>query len=173
MKLLLLFLSFLILPFREAYSKKNSSAVWGKIIQAEKNIEGLNYKYFVYYEIDKTSHAYPIDTNRKDISEAVKKSVGQNVRIEGEVKQATLPIDGPKKVILVFIPTMVKPLSLSELAINDPIQVHPYNSASISKKESKYDGGGIRINDDVANAMIYTGAAVILGTQLKNLLIKK
>jgi hypothetical protein len=169
LKFLFLVASFFILSLVLADS---GSAVWGKIVHSDKTIKGVNYKYFVFYREGEISHAYPIEATTQQMSKLVNESVGQNVRINGHVKEVTLKIDGPKKQILVFIPTEIKPLTLSELAVSNTFIPDPKMAGPQAEKPG-YDGGGIRINDKVANGLIYTGAAIILGTKISELLSKK
>jgi hypothetical protein len=164
---------FLVNPLSGLAVKSSDNAIWGKIVSPKQRISGIRYKYYVYFEQDGQSQAYPIEINKEELAKVIEKNLDQKVKIQGEVKEVTLQIDGPNKKILVFIPETVKPLTLSELSINPSDQSFPTSSSKIHfKKEGGYDGG-IRINDKAANAMIYTGAAVILGTQIGKMLFKK
>lgn len=167
MPILVLFLSFFVLPFSMAADAKKSSAVWGKVVKAEQTVKGVNYKYFIYFEKDGKPEAYPVDTEKKEIAELIEKNLNQSVRVEGEVKEVELKLDGPKQKILVFMPTTITPLTLSALAINEPVNVAQKNPKPIQPKPGRTDAGGIRISDKAANALIYTGAALMIGSALK------
>ena len=151
---------------------QTESSAWGKIVRLDQTIKGITYKYFIYYEEASKAHAYPIDTDSKEMGELIKKSTGQNVRVTGQVKEVTFNLDGHKKKILVFMPSKISPLTLAELSAPGPLPSPSDTSKLPSKEKAAYDGGGIRINDKVANGLIYTGAAVILGSALKNMLSK-
>lgn len=159
-----------------SWALKSQNAIWGTIVSPKEAVSGVQYKYFVYFEEKGQAQAYPIDTSSKELTDLIEKNKDQKVRIQGDVKEVILNIDGPKKKMLVFIPRSIKALTLSELALSkDDLALTPSNSSpkSFAKKERVYDGGGIRISDKAANAMIYTGAAVILGSQLGKILFKK
>lgn len=147
--------------------------IWGRIVTTDKNISGISYKYFVYYEQNGKSQAYPVDTDKKEIALIIKKNVNQLVKIHGKTKEIALNIDGPKKRILVFEPATVSPLTLSELSIPNTVDTASSKTIELNAKQKEYDGGGIRISDKAANAMIYTGTAIILGTQIGKILSKK
>ena len=150
---------------------KDVSAVWGKVVRSDKAIKGVTYKYFIYYEQDGVSHAYPLETDKKEIADLVEKNVGKHVKIEGQVKEVSLIVEGPPKKSLVFIPSNIKPLTLSELAISDKVTTTQKPKKILTEK-AEYTGGGIRVNDQVANSLIYTGAAIMLGAALKNVIFK-
>lgn len=152
--------------------KPEDNAIWGTIVSPKDQLSEVPYKYFVYFEKDGQQHAYPIEATQK-LTETMDKNLNQKVRIQGEVKEVSLQLDGPKKKILVFIPKAIKPLTLSELSAAVPVQTRPIQASGLhDKPEQGYDGGGIRINDNVANAMIYTGAAVLLGSRLGKIVFK-
>ena len=164
-------LLFLVVPF---HLHASQNVVWGKIVTLEQSFEGVMYKHFVYFEKDGKVHAYPIETNRKDIVEILRHHSNQKVRIEGDVREISLKIDGPPKKILVFVPKSVKPLQLSELALSSRFDTSEQSSLALhSKKKHEYDGGGIRISDQAADTMIYTGAAIILGPKVLEIINKK
>lgn len=171
MPVLMLLLSLVMLPLQAA-DKTTHSAVWGKVVRAEKTVKGVNFKYFIYFEKEGKPEAYPIETNNKEIAATIEKNVNSSVRVEGEVKEVELTIDGPKQKILVFIPASVKPLTLSALQLTEPVNVLQKKPVIVNKTPAVYDGGGIRLNDKVTNALIYTGAALMLGNALKGTFLK-
>ena len=89
MPILILLLSLIMLPL-QAVEKPSHSAVWGKVVRAEKTVKGVNYKYFIYFEKDGKPEAYPIDTDKKEIKELIEKNLNMSVRVEGEVKEVEL-----------------------------------------------------------------------------------
>ena len=148
---------------------KETPAVWGKIIVKEQKIKNLTYKYFVYFENKGVAEAYPLETSDKKMAEQILKNANQRVRVEGEIKKTEIAIDGPKQIILVFIPHKISPMSLSDLSINDDKGIAPALAGSpMAKAKGPYNGGGISIPDKVANTIIFTGAALMLGSALKN-----
>lgn len=166
MPILILLLSLIMLPL-QAVEKPSHSAVWGKVVRAEKTVKGVNYKYFIYFEKDGKPEAYPIDTDKKEIKELIEKNLNMSVRVEGEVKEVELNLDAPKQKVLVFIPASIKPLTLSALSLSEPVNVLQKKPMPVRKTPPAYDGGGIRLNDKVTNALIYTGAALMIGNALK------
>lgn len=167
MPVLVLLLSLILLSLKAA-EKTNFSAVWGKVVRAEKNVKGVSFKYFIYFEKEGKPEAYPIETINKEIAATIEKNVNMNVRVEGEVKEVELTIDGPKQKVLVFIPASIKPLTLSALSLTEPVNVLQKKPTRAARKTpAAYDGGGIRLNDKVTNALIYTGAAFMIGNALK------
>jgi hypothetical protein len=166
MPVLVLLLSLIILPLQAA-EKTSHSAVWGKVVRAEQTVKGVNYKYFIYFEKEGKPEAYPIDTDKKEIKELIEKNLNMSVRVEGEVKEVELNLDAPKQKVLVFIPASIKPLTLSALSLSEPVNVLQKKPMPVRKTPAAYDGGGIRLNDKVTNALIYTGAALMIGNALK------
>jgi hypothetical protein len=166
MPVLMLLLSLIMFPLH-AVEKSTHSAVWGKVVRAEQSVKGVNYKYFIYFEKDGKPEAYPIDTDKKEIKELIEKNLNMSVRVEGEVKEVELNLDAPKQKILVFIPASIKPLTLSALSLSGPVNVIQKKPIPARKTPAAYDGGGIRLNDKVTNALIYTGAALMIGNALK------
>lgn len=167
------FVILLVASFSSFANKSSDNAVWGTIVSPQKAISGIQYKYYVYFEREGQVHAYPVETTSKELAEQIEKNLNQKVRIQGHVKEETLPLDGSQKKILVFLPKAIKPLTLSELSVAQGETTLPTPSPSPAKKGKEYNGGGIRINDTAANAIIYTGAAVIIGSQLGKILFSK
>lgn len=155
-----------------SYAGENSS-VWGKIILNDSVSKHISYQYFIYYQNKGVTEAYPLETTRPDISALAKKHVGQSVRINGQVKEVSLSLDGPKRKILVFIPSEIKPLTLAELSAEGPVDMNPQQVPVSGKKEKVRDSGGMRIGDKLSEGLIYTGAAVMLGNLLFNPAFKK
>jgi len=167
MNKIIFFLSLILFPL--ASRSESTPALWGKVVKADKTIQNVTYEYFVYFEKNGVPEAYPLETNKKDIADIIKKHVNQNVRFEGQVKEVTLSLDGPKQKVLVFIPTKAKPLTLSQLSIQDPVHVTHHAPKEKNKEEYR---GALTIPDNVANAVIFTGAALMLGSALKNVIKK-
>lgn len=171
MKFITAFLSLMFMMSASFAQNSKVSAVWGKVVQTEKTIKGVNFKYFVYFEKDGQSHAYPLETEKPEMAELIKKNINHNVLVEGQIKEMTLDLDGPKHKVLVFIPSTLKALTLSELALNEPVNVAQKNPVGAKKSPGAYNGGGIRLSDKATNAVIYTGAALMLGSLLKGMVI--
>ena len=166
MPILVLLMCLILLPF-QVMANPNHSAVWGKVVKAEQTVKGVNFKYFIYFEKDGKPTAYPVETDNKELGNIIEKNLNTSVHVEGEVKAVDLNVDGPHKKILVFIPSTIKPLTLSELASNSPVDVMQKKPMPVANSKGPYDGGGLRLNDKVTNSLIYTGAALMLGSALK------
>ena len=162
------FLLVVILSF--SVSAKESSMIWGKIIRSE----GVSsYKYFMTYESDGKFHAYPIDTPKKEIAKLIEKNLSQLVRLKGEFKTVKVVMDGPPKEIPVFTPESVSPLMLTDLKVDGPGKSDSTPNTGLQKKKEEYNGGGITINDKLANRLIITTGALMIGSAILNSINKK
>jgi hypothetical protein len=166
------------------------SSVYGKILKSKKSIYGLTSPYFVTFEHEGKLLAYPLDTKSKAMADKIKSFVDQDALIEGDIEKESFKADGLDYVIETFVPRSISPLKLSSLGETEwtttqrPLSLTSKNK----KKESNIILGykdpnegklpptrgpkqgslavGYRLNDSVANALIFTGAAAIIGTQL-------
>jgi hypothetical protein len=142
------------------------SKVWGRIIKANH----MNYQYFITYETKGEFFAYPIEVRNKKLAETLKNNIDQLVNVKGELKTITLNSDGTKKTVPVFIAEDINPLTLSQLSVNERVDMDPKIQ---SKSDRYYNGGGIQINDTAANTLIIGTAAVMVGSELLKLINKK
>lgn len=166
MKFLILFHMFFIL----AAGPNKGPHVWGKIIKTEESVHNLTSKYFVVFEEDGKTQAYPIEPKDNKMKSKILENLGKSVKIHGDVKKVTLQNDGLKQEIIVFVPENLEPLTLADLSANNPSEIE---STFSPDKKKEYSGGGIRVSDKVANTLIYTGGAIILGTKILEMINKK
>ncbi len=124
------------------------------------------------YELDGKFHAYPLDTKNKVIAGQISRNVSQFVRLSGEFKITKIQADGASREIPVFVPDEITPLSLSELAGGPPSPVKSPD-VGLKKERPAYNGGGIEINDQLANTIIITGGSLMIGSAILNSLKKK
>ncbi|WPU65215.1 hypothetical protein [Peredibacter starrii] len=151
---------------------KDPAMVWGKIVKVDKTVKNVSYKYFVTYEVNGKFHAYPLETKNKNIAEQIAKNENQLIRIKGDIKTVKVAIDGPAQDIPVFIPESLSPLTLSELAVEFKPDLEK-KPADVNPPKEAYNGGGIRVNDTLANTLIITGGALMVGSALIKSLNKK
>ncbi len=163
---------FLILVISFSLHAKESSKIWGKIIKSDKTVKNLTYKYFMTYESDGKFHAYPLDTKDKVMAGQISNNVSQFVRLSGEFKITKIITDGSSREIPVFVPDEIKPLSLSELSAGSQFAVTGPDVA-LKKERPAYNGGGIEINDQLANTLIITGGSLMIGSAILKSLKKK
>lgn len=145
---------------------ESSSKVWGRIVKADH----LNYKYFVTYEENGKFHAYPIELKSKTLQEKISKNVGSLMNVKGELKTITIQTEGPAQKIPVFVAEELEPLTLSQLNPGNKVDIDPKLSNKIPES---YNGGGIRINDTLANTLIIGTGAVMVGSAILKSLNKK
>lgn len=148
-------------------SAGEGSHLWGKIIEADH----MNYKYFVTYEDKGQIHAYPLETSNNELIKEIKKNVSELVKFTGQLKTKEIQSDGRKQIVPVFIPETLAPLKLSQLSINDQVVMEAKNPKK--KEKDAYNGGGIRVNDKLANTLIITTGAILIGSGIYNSLKKK
>jgi hypothetical protein len=177
--------------FNSQVKAEEVSSVYGKILTSKKTIFGLSSPYFVTFEHQGKLLAYPVDTNSKTMAEKVKSFLNKDALLEGTIKKVNFKVDGRIYIVEKFIPKTIRPLELSALG-----QAHwsaPECPEFLPTKEKKkesflmlmagsnnpYDdrlpvtrgpkpgaGVGFRLNDTVANTLIFTGAAALIGSQL-------
>jgi hypothetical protein len=170
---------------------EHSFSVYGKIRKSEKNILGLNSLYFITFQHHGKLLAYPVDTDSKTMADKIKSFTDKDALIDGDIKKIYFNSDGQKYVVETFIPKKIKSLELSELGqtqTSTPERPVPFHIIDKTKENSfilgqgsnyPYEerlpptrgpkqgmGASFRINDSVANGLIFTGAAVLLGSQL-------
>lgn len=139
--------------------------VWGTIIKVDKKIHNITSPYYITFKDGDVTQAYPIDPRSEEMKKLVLENVDKRVLIEGDVETLELKSDGGAKRALMFVPRSIKPLTLRELSVTDVSGFTP-REKTFTKTETSYNGGGISISDKAANAMVFTGAALMLGNAI-------
>jgi len=166
MKIIILLISSLLATAQPSMMKGD---VWGKIIKVSKNNQLKQFSYYMTYQIDGKNHAYPISPNKEFPAEDLNKLKNKFARISGEIKEENLNIDGQKKIFYYFSPNKISPLSLAELSISPN---NKYQQLPSKNKKDPYQPGGISIPDKIANGIIMTSGALLIGSILKKYLVK-
>lgn len=182
-----LFVTLLLFLSVSGHTRGNES-VYGIIRKSQGTVFNLKTPYFITFMHEGKLLALPIDTQSKDVTSLIRNFVDKDAMIEGEIKEVRFKSDGQDHVIGMFYPKSIRPLDLGKLGATD------YQARDVKLKEDQkkiYDGPTLTLNqedpspklaptrgpvsgpgvkfrvpDAVANTLIFTGAAVILGTQL-------
>lgn len=157
---LCLFYSNVILS-TEAVKKKSESYVWGQIVKTEK-LSASGFIYYVLFNDGKSQVAYPIMANKKITTKQIEHYVGTMARIKGNIVTKKLYSGEFRKTIVAFDVTEIEALKLNELGVHK-LNINSDNKFIPENKIKENNSGGIRINDDVANTLIFAGGASILG----------
>jgi len=162
---------FTLLTINMAFSGTKDLAVWGRMVKSEGKI--ANYKYFVVYTKEGKHFGYPLDLGKYE-SKKAKSFVNKFVRIEGKISTNEVKFESQTKKITVVFAKKIKMMNLSDLSIGkytpDP-KLQKKKSKTLKKHGVKpsRDGAvevGFEVGDDVANATIFTGAALLIGSIL-------
>ncbi|HAZ13840.1 MAG: hypothetical protein A2X86_14405 [Bdellovibrionales bacterium GWA2_49_15] len=166
---------FIFITMAQADQKLSSvSEVWGRAVKVSQSKMIHGHQYFIYYVRDGQQYAYPIEVKNKKQKIMIEKLQDKLAKVSGSVYTTKIAADGAPMEMAYFVPSTISPLELDTLNINSKSTTPPQGPEAISTLDLfKGPQGGIRISDPATEVTIYSSAALLLGTILKDYLTRK
>ncbi len=146
----------------------DAPSIWGQVVKTKKELYG--HEYFVTFEENGQSYAYPLAKDSKVGKKKIESMVGQYAKIYGQAEFEKEQV-GESKYIMTFQVERINPLTFRDLNRNMPdyadrLTVKKYAS------EGKFisEAPTATIDDKVANTAIMAGGAALAIDVLANIL---
>ena len=146
----------------KAVSKKYE--VVGRFVKPRKSL-GLPYEtYFIFRNSKGHKIAFPLINKSKIDLTKVDYSQLYHIEVQDGAKEVT--VGESKKTVRVLLLVDGKMFNMKDLAVKLKTEVDPLEPAPEIPDEKSPRRPEMRINDDVANAAIFTAGSLLLGTML-------
>jgi len=140
---------------------------WGELIEVDaRDRDKFPARFYFSTKKGEKTYYYPVGVNKRFGVKDLKKFLGKQIKIEGEVREKKVMIGEFQKKLPHVDPYEIQALSMKDLAASSKV----ISNSITPKRRTELRRGGSRVSDGLTNAIIYTSAALLMG---KILLDKK